>query len=45
MQTLQRFVEDEEEKRGYQLTKTPYMAKSELYKISGIGITTRTVCL
>ncbi len=35
IQTLQRFVEDEEEKRGYQLTKTPLMAKSDLYKISG----------
>lgn len=35
MQTLIRFVEDEEERRGYQLTKTPYMAKSDLYKISG----------
>jgi len=35
MQTLQRFVEDEEERRGYQLTKTPYMAKSDLYKVSG----------
>ncbi|ACL69315.1 threonine--tRNA ligase [Halothermothrix orenii] len=35
VQILQRFVEDEEEKRGYQLTKTPYMAKSDLYKISG----------
>lgn len=35
IQLLQRFVEDEEEKRGYQLTKTPYMAKSDLYKISG----------
>ncbi len=34
-QILQRFVEDEEEKRGYMLTKTPYMAKSDLYKISG----------
>lgn len=34
-QILQRFVEDEECKRGYQLTKTPYMAKSDLYKISG----------
>ena len=32
---LQRFVEDEEERRGYLLTKTPYMAKPELYKISG----------
>ncbi len=35
IQTLQRFVEDEEERRGYLLTKTPYMAKSDLYKISG----------
>ncbi len=35
IQTLQRFVEDEEEKRGYHLTKTPFMAKSDLYKISG----------
>ena len=35
MQTLQRFVEDEEERRGYQLTKTPFMAKSDLYKLSG----------
>lgn len=35
MQLLQRFVEDEEERRGYILTKTPYMAKSALYKISG----------
>ncbi len=35
IQTLQRFVEDEERKRGYQLTKTPLMAKSDLYKISG----------
>ncbi|MEG2686235.1 MAG: threonine--tRNA ligase [Christensenellaceae bacterium] len=35
IQVLQRFIEDEEEKRGYVLTKTPYMAKSELYKISG----------
>ena len=35
VQTLQRWVEDEEEKRGYLLTKTPYMAKRELYKISG----------
>ena len=35
MQILTRFVEDEEEKRGYQLTKTPNMAKSDLYKISG----------
>lgn len=35
IQLLQRFVEDEEEKRGWQLTKTPLMAKSDLYKISG----------
>ena len=35
IQLLQRFVEDEEEKRGYLLTKTPFMAKSDLYKISG----------
>ncbi|WP_178669163.1 threonine--tRNA ligase, partial [uncultured Eubacterium sp.] len=35
IQTLQRFVEDEEERRGYLLTKTPLMAKSDLYKISG----------
>lgn len=34
-QILQRFVEDEEERRGYFITKTPYMAKSDLYKISG----------
>ncbi|MBN2796383.1 MAG: threonine--tRNA ligase [Clostridia bacterium] len=35
IQILQRFVEDEEERRGYELTKTPLMAKSDLYKISG----------
>ena len=35
VQLLERFVEDEEEKRGWQLTKTPFMAKSDLYKISG----------
>lgn len=35
IQLLQRFVEDEEERRGYILTKTPLMAKRELYKISG----------
>ncbi len=35
IQLLQRFVEDEEERRGYQLTKTPFFAKSDLYKISG----------
>ncbi len=35
VQTLQRWVEDEEAKRGWQLTKTPFMAKSDLYRISG----------
>ncbi len=35
IQLLQRFVEDEERRRGYLLTKTPLMAKRELYKISG----------
>ena len=35
IQILSRFVEDEEEKRGFQITKTPLMAKSDLYKISG----------
>lgn len=35
IQTLQRWVEDEEAKRGWLLTKTPLMAKSDLYKISG----------
>lgn len=35
IQILQRWVEDEEAKRGWQLTKTPFMAKSDLYKISG----------
>ncbi len=34
-QILSRFVEDEEERRGYVRTKTPYMAKSDLYRISG----------
>ncbi|MGN1169804.1 MAG: threonine--tRNA ligase [Acutalibacteraceae bacterium] len=35
IQLLQRWVEDTEQKCGWQLTKTPYMAKSDLYKISG----------
>ncbi|MBR4751649.1 MAG: threonine--tRNA ligase [Thermoguttaceae bacterium] len=35
IQTLQRWVEDLEQRRGYLLTKTPFMAKRELYKISG----------
>ncbi len=35
LKILQRFVEDEEARRGWQQTKTPLMAKSDLYKISG----------
>jgi len=35
LQILQRFVEDEECRRGYMLTKTPSMGKRDLYKISG----------
>lgn len=35
IQLLQRWIEDEEQKRGWQLTKTPLMAKSDLYKLSG----------
>ena len=35
IRTLQRWIEDEEEKRGYLQTKTPLFAKRELYKISG----------
>ena len=35
IQVLQRFVEDQEARRGYLLTKTPMMAKKELYQISG----------
>ena len=35
IQILQRWVEDVEQKHGYLLTKTPFMAKRELYKISG----------
>ena len=35
IQLLQRWIEDEEQKRGYLLTKTPLMAKRDLYKISG----------
>ncbi|MBO5287082.1 MAG: threonine--tRNA ligase [Clostridia bacterium] len=35
IQLLQRWVEDTEQKRGYLLTKTPLMAKRELYKVSG----------
>ena len=35
VQTMQRWIEDEETRRGYMRTKTPLMAKSDLYKISG----------
>ena len=35
IQTLQRWVEDVEQSRGYLLTKTPLMAKREFFKISG----------
>ncbi len=35
IQILQRFVEDTEEAWGYELTRTPFMAKPDLYKISG----------
>ena len=35
IQLLQRWIEDEEQKRGYILTKTPLMAKRDLYRISG----------
>ena len=35
IQLMQRWVEDVEASEGCQLTKTPYMAKRELYKISG----------
>ena len=35
VQVLQRWVEDVEQKRGYLLTKTPLIAKRDLYKISG----------
>jgi threonyl-tRNA synthetase len=35
VQIMQRFIEDEEERRGYVLTKTPLIAKSDLYKVSG----------
>ena len=35
IQLLQRFVEDEEQRRGCLLTKTPLMAKRDLYRVSG----------
>ncbi|MDF2541626.1 MAG: thrS [Herbinix sp.] len=34
IQTMQRWIEDEEERRGYMRTKTPLMAKKDLYVIS-----------
>ncbi len=35
IQLLQRWIEDTEQERGYLLTKTPLMAKRDLYRISG----------
>ena len=35
IQLLQRWIEDVEQERGYLLTKTPLMAKRDLYRISG----------
>lgn len=35
VQVMQRFVEDEEQRRGYLLTKTPIMTKNNLFIISG----------
>lgn len=35
IQLLSRWIEDEEEKRGYVLTKTPSLTKNDLFKISG----------
>ncbi len=35
VQLMQRWIEDEEQRRGYILTKTPLMAKRDLYRISG----------
>lgn len=35
IQILSRWIEDLEDSKGYVRTKTPYMAKRELYKISG----------
>ena len=35
IQLMQRWVEDTEQEAGYLLTKTPLMAKRDLYKISG----------
>ena len=35
LRTMQRFVEDEEIRRGYLHVKTPSFAKSDMYKVSG----------
>ena len=35
IQQLQRWIEDTEQRRGYLLTKTPLMAKRDLYRMSG----------
>ena len=35
IQIMERFVEDEEQKRGYLLTKTPIMTKNNLFIVSG----------
>ena len=35
LQIMERFVEDEEERRGFMITKSPFMAKNDLYRISG----------
>jgi threonyl-tRNA synthetase len=35
LMVLKRFIEDEEKRRGYQYTSTPYLAQEDLYKISG----------
>ncbi len=45
IQQLSRFVEDEEERRGYLLTKTPYFAKVIFIKFPVTGTITVTVCL
>ena len=35
LRVLKRFVEDEELRRGYEYTATPFMADEDLYKVSG----------
>ena len=45
VQLLQRWVEDVEQSKGCLLTKTPLLAKRDLYKISGHWIIILTVCL